>query len=81
MKEYYKVNKLSASAAKVLASGLSPYAAFHKLRKPFTPTDAMKLGTIVHSIIEHGGVMTGKTLLRGRTHEKLEYYPRLSKTH
>ena len=57
MKNYYTVNKFSASAAKVLASGLSPYAAFHKLRSGFKPTDAMKLGTIVHAIIEHGGVL------------------------
>tara|TARA_R110002126_G_scaffold23254_2_gene81809 strand:- start:1072 stop:1920 length:849 start_codon:yes stop_codon:yes gene_type:complete len=55
MKEYFKVNKFSASAAKILAGGLSPYAAFHKLRAGFKATDAMKLGTIMHSIIEHGG--------------------------
>lgn len=57
MKDYYKVNKFSASSAKVLASGLSPYAAFHKLRTEFVPTDSMKLGTIMHAIIEHGGFL------------------------
>lgn len=57
MRDYYKVDKFSASAAKILASGLSPYAAFHKLRAGFTPTDSMKLGTITHAIIEHGGVL------------------------
>jgi len=55
MKEYFKVNKFSASAAKKLAGGASPYAAFYQLRKEFKTTDAMKLGTIVHAIIEHGG--------------------------
>ena len=57
MKDYYKVHKFSASAAKILAGGLSPYAAFHKLRAGFKPTEAMQLGTIVHAIIEHGGVL------------------------
>ena len=54
MKDYYTSEGINASTLKYFAGDyFSPTQALYKMRNPFEPTQAMSLGTAVHSILEH----------------------------
>jgi hypothetical protein len=55
MKEYYTSPLINASTLKKFTGELDPQIAKHQLLHPAPPSDAMALGSLVHSLIEHEG--------------------------
>lgn len=59
MKTYRADPRINASKLKLFAGDFfEPMNAINGLKNPMVPSDAMKLGTLVHAIVEHKGALS-----------------------